>query len=273
VFASKHKTLKQQARRMIMTTLVGKVALVTGGTSGIGKATAIAFAQNGAKVVIAGRRQPEGEAVVQEILAAGGDAIFVKTDVGDEAQVKTLVEKAIATYGKLDIAFNNAGIEGEFGISTAEQTTEHYQQVFDINVKGVLLSMKHEIPAMLTNGGGSIINTASVMSTVALPGAGIYVASKHAVLGLTKSAALEYAQKGVRVNAISPGGVETEMMQRAAGTPEEELAGRTFFRDRHPVGRFATPEEIAATVVFLASPGSAFVTGANLLADGGWTVQ
>jgi NAD(P)-dependent dehydrogenase (short-subunit alcohol dehydrogenase family) len=246
-----------------MTTLIGKVAIVTGGTSGIGKATAIAFAQNGAKVAIAGRRQSEGEAVVNEIQTAGGEAMFVKTDVSDEDQVKTLVEKAIATYGQLDIAFNNA----------AEQTTEHYQQVFDINVKGVLLSMKHEIPVMLANGGGSIINMASVVSTVAMPGAGIYVASKHAVLGLTKSAALEYAQKGVRVNAISPGGVETEMMQRSAGTPEEESAGRTFFRNLHPVGRFATPEEIAATVVFLASPGAAFVTGANLMADGGWTVQ
>lgn len=256
-----------------MTTLIGKVALVTGGTSGIGKATAIAFAQAGAAVVIAGRRQPEGDAVVQEIQAAGGEALFVKTDVSDETQVQALVEKAIAYYGKLDIAFNNAGIEGDFGIATAEQTAEHYQQVFDINVKGVLLSMKHEIPAMLASGGGAIVNTASVAGSVAIPGAGVYVASKHAVLGLTRSAALEYAQQGIRVNAISPGGVETEMLQRAAGLPEAESEGRTYFKNLHPVGRFATPEEIAATVVFLASPGAAFVTGANLVADGGWTAQ
>jgi NAD(P)-dependent dehydrogenase (short-subunit alcohol dehydrogenase family) len=180
---------------LIVTTLIGKVALVTGGTSGIGKATAIAFAKNGAKVVIAGRRQLEGEAVVHEIQTNGGEAIFFKGEQRDERQVETLVDKAIATYGRLDIAFNNAGIEGE------------------------------------------------------------------------------YAQQGIRVNAISPGGVETEMLQRSTGTPEEESAGRTFFRNLHPVGRFATPEEIAATVVFLASSGAAFVTGANLLADGGWSVQ
>lgn len=145
--------------------------------------------------------------------------------------------------------------------------------MFDINVKGVLLSMKHEIPAMLSNGGGAIINMASVASTIAIPGAGIYVASKHAVLGLSRSAALEYAQQGIRVNAISPGGVETEMLQRSTGTPEEESVGRTFLRNLHPVGRFATPEEIATTVVFLASTDAAFITGANLLADGGWTAQ
>jgi len=256
-----------------MTTLTGKVALVTGGTSGIGKATAIAFAQAGAKVVVAGRRQAEGEAVVDKIRMGGGESIFVKTDVSDEAQIKTLIESAIATYGRLDLAFNNAGVEGEFGISTAEQTPEHYQQVFDINVKGVLLSMKHEIAAMLASGGGAIVNTASVASTIGLPGVGIYVASKHAVLGLTRSAALEYAQQGIRINAISPGSVETEMLQRATGDPAEASAGRTFLKNLHPIGRFATPEEIAATVVFLVSSDAAFVTGANLLADGGWTAQ
>jgi NAD(P)-dependent dehydrogenase (short-subunit alcohol dehydrogenase family) len=268
------RKIKPEKKEMTMlTTLIGKVALVTGGTSGIGKAAAIALAQAGAKVVVAGRRQPEGEAVAHEIQDSGGESIFVKTDVSDEEQVKTLVEKAIAAYGQLDIAFNNAGVEGEFGIATAEQTVENYQQVFDINVKGLLLSMKHEIPAMLANGGGAIINTASVVSTVAVPGAGIYVASKHAVLGLTRSAALEYAQQGIRVNAISPGSVETEMLQRATGMPEEDSAGRTWLKNQHPIGRFATPEEIAATVVFLASPGATFFTGANLVADGGWSAQ
>ena len=250
----------------------GQVALVAGGTSGIGKAAAIAFAQAGAKVVIAGRRQAEGEAIAHEIRDNGGEAIFVKTDISDETQIKTLIEKAIATYGQLDIAFNNAGIEGEFGISTAEQTADHYKQVFEINVAGVLLSMKHAIPAMLAHGGGAIVNTASVMSTVGMPGASVYVASKHAVLGLTRSAALEYAQQGIRINAISPGGVETEMLQRAAGTLEEDTAGRAFFRNLHPMGRFASPNEIAETVLFLASPHSAFMTGANVMADGGWSV-
>ena len=256
-----------------MTNLTGKVAIVTGGTSGIGRAASIALAQAGAKVVVAGRRQAEGEETIRQIEAIGGKGFFVATDVSQEADIQRLVEQAIATYGQLDIAFNNAGVEGEFGIPTVEQTADHYDQVFDINVKGVLLSMKYEIRAMLEKGGGAIINTASVMSTVATPGAGVYVASKHAVLGLTRSAALEYAQQGIRVNAISPGGVETEMLQRAAGLPEEESAGRAFFKNLHPVGRFATPEEIAATVVFLASSEASFVTGANLLADGGWTAQ
>lgn len=172
-----------------MTTLEGKVALVTGGTSGIGQASAIALARSGAKVVLAGRRITEGQVIAKEIQASGGEAIFIQADISDENQVKNLIEKTLANYGRLDIAFNNAGVEGEFGILTAEQTAEHYQSVFEINVKGVLLSMKHEIPAMLQNGGGSIINTASVASKVGMPGAGIYVASKHAVLGLTRSTA------------------------------------------------------------------------------------
>ncbi|MBW4507580.1 MAG: SDR family oxidoreductase [Scytonematopsis contorta HA4267-MV1] len=256
-----------------MNSMYGKVALITGATSGIGKASAIEFSKQGATVVLAGRRESEGEAVTKEIRDAGGEAMFIKTDVADEEQIKALVEKTVATYGRLDVAFNNAGVEGEFNIKTAEQTVEHYQQVFDINVKGVLLSMKHEIPAMLEHGGGAIINTASVVGSIGIAGAGVYVASKHAVLGLTKTAALEYAQQKIRVNAISPGGIETEMFQRAAGTPEEKSQGRQYFTSLHPVGRLGTPEEIANAVVFLASPGASFITGANLLADGGWTVQ
>ena len=256
-----------------MTSLQGKVALVTGATSGIGKASAIALAKAEAKVVLSGRRIEAGRAIAESIVASGGDAIFVQTDVGDETQIQNLIEQTVAKYGKLDIAFNNAGVEGEFGIVTVEQTAEHYQSVFDINVKGVLLAMKHEIPAMLANGGGAIINTASVAATVGIPSAGIYAASKHAVLGLTRSTALEYAQQGIRVNALSPGGVDTEMMQRANGTPEEASEGREFFKNLHPLGRFATPEEIAETVVFLASPAAAFMTGSNLVTDGGWTAQ
>lgn len=256
-----------------MSSISGKVVLITGATSGIGKAAAVAFAQNGAKVVLAGRRNNEGEAVVNEISSNGGEAIFVKTDVSDEEQVKHLVEKTVVTFGRLDVAFNNAGIEGNFNILTADQTVEHYQRVFDINVKGVLLSMKYEIPALLAAGGGAIINMASVAATIGIPAAAIYVASKHAVLGLTRSAALEYAQQGIRVNVISPGTVETEMVQRHVGLPEENSQARQIFTNLHPMKRIASPEEIASAVVFLASDGASFITGANLAADGGWTVQ
>lgn len=256
-----------------MSSISGKVVLITGATSGIGKAAAVAFAQNGALVVLAGRRDFEGEAVVNEISSNGGEAIFVKTDVSDEEQVKHLVEKTVVTFGRLDVAFNNAGIEGNFNILTADQTVEHYQRVFDINVKGVLLSMKYEIPALLAAGGGAIINMASVAATVGASGAAIYAASKHAVLGLTRTTALEYAQQGIRVNAISPGAVETEILQRNVGLPEENSQARQIFTNLHPMKRIASPEEIASAVVFLASDDASFITGANLAADGGWTVQ
>lgn len=256
-----------------MSSMSGKVVLITGATSGIGKAAAVAFAQNGALVVLAGRRDFEGEAVVNEIRAVGGEAIFVKTDVSDEEQVKHLVKKTVVTFGRLDVAFNNAGTEGNFNIVTADQTVEHYQRVFDINVKGVLLSMKYEIPALLAVGGGAIINMASVTATVGVSGAGVYTASKHAVLGLTRSAALEYAEQGIRVNAISPGAVETEILQRNVGLPEENSQARQIYTNLHPMKRIASPEEIASAVIFLASDGASFITGANLAADGGWTVQ
>ena len=163
-----------------------KVALVTGGTSGIGRATAIAYAREGAKVVVAGRREKEGQVVVAEITAAGGDAIFLKTDVTREADLAALVAHTVDHYGRLDVAFNNAGVEGTFGITTAEQTEENYNQVFDANVKGVLFSMKHEIPAMLRHGGGAIVNTSSIGGSIGFAGGSVYVASKHAVIGLTR---------------------------------------------------------------------------------------
>lgn len=255
-----------------MQTLENKVAIVTGATSGIGKATALAFAEAGAKVVVSGRREREGNMVVDEIRAKGGVAMFVKTDVSKEADLKAMVDKTIAEYGRLDIAFNNAGIEGDFGAFTADQTEEHYQRVFDINVKGVLLSMKHEIPHLLDNG-GAIVNTTSIAASVGLPGAATYVASKHAVLGLTRTAALEYAAQGIRINTISPGGIETPMLERFVGSKQEASENREFIQGKHPMGRLGTPEEIAAAVVFLASPQASFITGADLLADGGWTVQ
>src|SRR6266849_3218756 len=224
------------------TSLENKVALVTGGTSGIGKAAALALAKAGAKVVVAGRRENEGQAVVLTIEKSGGKALFVKTDVRREADVKALVDKTLATFGRLDIAFNNAGTEGQMGPTTDIQSSENYQSVFDINVKGVLLSMKHEAAAMLRNGGGAIVNTSSVAGQIGLAGAGVYVASKHAVRGLSKSAALEFARKGIRVNTVSPGTIQTEMIERMVGAGESEA--RKWWENQHPVGRFGTVDEV-----------------------------
>ena len=251
--------------------LQNKVALVTGGTSGIGKAAALALAKAGANVVVAGRRDNEGQAVVRAIEEAGGKALFVRTDVSREAEVKALVDKTVSTFGHLDIAFNNAGIEGQMGLTTDTQTTEHYQSVFDINVKGVLLSMKHETAAMLRNGGGSIINTSSIGGHIGLAGAGVYVASKHAVNGLSKSAALEFAKKGIRVNTVSPGTIQTDMITRIIG--EGVSDAKKWLQNQHPVGRFGAAEEVAAAVLWLASPEASFVTGTDIAVDGGYMAQ
>jgi len=251
--------------------LENKVAVVTGGTSGIGKAAALALAEAGAKVVVGGRRESEGQEVVKAIEKAGGKALFVRTDVTRETDVKALVDKAVNTFGHLDIAFNNAGIEGQMGLTTEAQTAEHYQSVFDINVKGVLLSMKHEATAMLRNGGGSIINTSSIGGHIGLAGAGVYVASKHAVNGLSKSAALEFAKKGIRVNTVSPGTIQTEMITRMLG--EGESDARKQWENQHPVGHFGKPDDVAAAVVWLASPQASFVTGTDIAVDGGYLAQ
>ena len=268
----KLKKMKLETKGMSMkTSLENKVAVVTGGTSGIGKAAAGALAKAGAKVVVAGRRENEGQAVVQAIEKAGGKALFVKTDVTREADVKALVDQTVATFGRLDIAFNNAGTEGQMGLTTDTQTAEHYQSVFDINVKGILLSMKHEAAAMLRNGGGSIVNTSSIAGHIGLAGAGVYVASKHAVNGLSKSAALEFAKKGIRVNTVSPGTIQTEMIRRMLG--EGESDAKKWWENQHPVGRFGFPEEVAAAVVWLASPEASFVTGTDIAVDGGYMAQ
>ncbi|MGE0886036.1 MAG: SDR family oxidoreductase [Blastocatellales bacterium] len=251
-----------------MSQFAGKVALVTGGNAGIGRATAIEFARQGAKVVVSGRRDKEGNEVIAEIKAAGGDAIFVKADVSKESDVQALIEKTLTTYGRLDFAFNNAGVEQSFS-SLPEQAEETFDQIMDINVKGVWLSMKHQIPAMLKNGGGAIVNNSSVAGVIGMATVPIYVASKHAVVGLTKSVALEYAKQNVRVNSVAPGAVETRMFLDFAAAPEI----RQMLESAHPMGRIGQPEEIANAVVWLCSDKASFVTGQTYAVDGGFTAQ
>jgi NAD(P)-dependent dehydrogenase (short-subunit alcohol dehydrogenase family) len=245
----------------------GKVALVTGGTSGIGKATAIEFARAGAKVVLSGRRENEGAQVVAEIKKLGGDAAFVRADVAKDGDVKKMVDFTVDKYGKLDVAFNNAGVEWKGSLDQASEA--EYRRIFDINVWGVLNSMRHEIPAMLKNGGGgAIVNTSSVAGHVGLGEVSIYIASKHAVEGLTKSVALEFARQNIRVNAVAPGVIATDMFARFAG---DELGDQ--ITSMIPVGRKGVSEEIAAAVLYLCSDDAKFTTGTSLIVDGGWIAQ
>lgn len=252
-----------------MTTFAGKVVLVTGGTSGIGKSTAIAFAQAGATVVVAGRRQAEGEETVREIQAFGGEGCFVPTDVSKAADVQTLIEKIMAQYGRLDIAFNNAGVEQE-PMPLPEQTEEIYDRIMDINVKGLWLSLKYEIPALLETGGGAIVNTSSIMGLVGGATVPIYNASKHAVEGLTKSVALEYAQSGIRVNAVSPGPIQTAMLDRFT---EAHPEAATYFKTAVPMSRIGEAEEVVNAVLWLASDAASYITGQSLAVDGGYVAQ
>ncbi len=247
----------------------GKVALVTGGCTGIGRATALAFAREGARVVIGNRNSQRGEETVRTIRDAGGEASFQRTDVSVAADVEALVNHTMTTYGRLDVAFNNAGIEGDVR-PLIEQTEDSYQAVMDTNVKGVWLSMKYEIPRMLEQGGGAIVNNSSVGGLIGFGGLGIYVASKHAVMGLTKNAALEYAAQGIRVNAVNPAVIETEMSDRVRASAEMT---KDDFAAMHPIGRIAQPEEVAETVLWLCSDRASFVTGHGLLVDGGYTAQ
>jgi len=253
-----------------MNTFANKVALVTGATSGIGRATAIAFAREGAKVVISGRREKEGRETAGIIEKAGGEATFVRPDGTDESEGAALVAKTLATYGRLDAAFNNAGVEGQIG-PIHQQTVENYHQTMNANVLGVFLSLKHEIPAMLKNGGGSIVNTSSVAGIRGFPGGAIYAASKHAVVGLTKAAALEYAARSIRINAVLPGPIETAMLDRFAAGIGADAA--KLLAAGQPIGRTGRPEEITAAVLWLCSDAASFVIGQSLVVDGGRTAQ
>ncbi|MBV8603593.1 MAG: glucose 1-dehydrogenase [Pelomonas sp.] len=243
--------------------------LVTGALAGIGRATALAFARQGANVVVAGRRPTAGAELVAELRAFGAHAEFVRADVSREEDVSALVAAAIARFGSLDIAVNNAGVEGELGPLT-EQTEANYRAVFDTNVLGVLLALKHEMLAMLAQGSGSIVNLSSIAGRVGVAGASVYAASKHAVEGLTKIAALEGALGGVRVNAIAPGPVETEMFERFVGYDAD---ARDDFLAHVPAQRSATPEEIADAIVWVASASTPYLSGESIALDGAYTAQ
>jgi NAD(P)-dependent dehydrogenase (short-subunit alcohol dehydrogenase family) len=239
-----------------------KVAIITGGSSGIGRATAVALAKEGVKITVAARRAKEGEETVHLVKEAGSDGIFVKTDVANEDDVRALVEKTVKMYDRLDYAFNNAGI-GETTTPLIEQTSNVFDQIMNVNVKGVWLCMKYEIPQMIRNGAGAIVNTSSGAGIIGIPQTPIYDASKHAVLGLTKSAALGYTKSGIRINAVAPGLVETDMIAGQSPQFREGLISM------HPIGRLAQPEEIANAVVWLLSDKASFVLGHTLLVDGG----
>ncbi|MEH2338272.1 SDR family oxidoreductase [Nostoc sp.] len=247
----------------------GKVAIVTGGSSGIGKATAIAFGKAGAKVVVAARRDSEGEETVNLIKQAGSEALFVKTDVAQVSEVEALVSKTVETYGRLDFAFNNAGILGG-NAALHEQSLEQFDQLIAVNVRGLFLCMKYEIVQMLRTGGGVIVNNSSMGGLIAFPRLGPYHASKHAVMGLTKSAALDYAKLGIRINAVNPGIIDTDMMSRVIEKMGDAETASQQFTTMVPMGRMGKPEEIASTVLFLCSEAASYITGQSLVVDGGY---
>ncbi|HEX4023493.1 MAG TPA: glucose 1-dehydrogenase [Steroidobacteraceae bacterium] len=245
------------------------VVLITGALSGIGRVTALAFARQGDQVVVSGRQEDKGNVLVAELRALKADAEFVRADVRFEAEVLNLVDRTVQRFGRLDVAVNNAGTEGASG-PLVEQSIANYDSTFTVNVLGTLLCLKYEMRVMLRQGSGSIINFSSIGGQVGIAGASVYVASKHAVEGLTKSAALEGAAAGVRVNAVAPGPVETEMLERFVGRSEEAKAN---FLATVPARRASTPEEIAETVLFLASDKARYLTGQRIAVDGGYTAQ
>src|SRR6202048_4055197 len=244
--------------------VTGPAVLITGALTGIGRATALAFAREGARIVVSGRHDDKGNALVSELQEIGAEATFIKSDVRHDDEVRALVDETVKQFGRLDVAVNNAGTEGKPGPLT-DQTPESYAATFDTNVLGTLLSMKHELRVMLPQGSGSIVNVSSTYGRAGAPGAALYVASKHAVEGLTKAAALEAAGSGIRVNVIAPGPIETGMLNRFTGTDERKaglIAGV-------PLKRVGRPEEIAQTIVFVASDKASYITGASIAVDGG----
>ena len=245
------------------------VVLITGALTGIGRATALAFARDGNQIVVSGRHEDKGQALAAELRALGTEAEFVRTDVRNEGEVRNLIDRTVERFGRLDVAVNNAGTEGELG-PIVEQSAANYESTFAVNVLGTLLSLKHEMRVMLAQGSGSIINLSSIAGQVGFAGAAIYAASKHAVQGLTKSAALEGARAGVRVNAVAPGPTETQMLDRFVGRSDEAKAR---FVATIPSGRASTTDEIAQTIVFLASDKARSLTGQSIAVDGAYTAQ
>jgi NAD(P)-dependent dehydrogenase (short-subunit alcohol dehydrogenase family) len=245
------------------------VVLITGALTGIGRNTALSFAREGARVVVSGRRDEPGNALAAELRALGTEAEYIRADVRFEEQVRHLVDETVRRFGRIDVAVNNAGTEGQLGPIT-EQSVDNYEATFGANVLGTLLSLKHEMQVMLSQGSGSIINLSSITGQVGVAGASVYVASKHAVEGLTKSAALEGAAVGVRVNAVAPGPVATEMLERFVGRSEEIKAG---FLSTIPAKRAGTPDEITETILFLASDKARYLTGQCIAVDGAYTAQ
>ena len=254
----------------------GKVVLVTGGSSGIGRASALAFAREGAKVVVNANMNIEGgEETVRLIKESGGDAIFVKADASKVAEVDTMIQKTVKAYGRLDCAFNNAGVvdvpttSAFIPTKTADYTEKEWDYVINVNLKGVWLCMKYEIIQMLKQGGGAIVNNSSFLGLLGIPGGPAYVASKHGVIGLTKSAALEYAKEGIRVNAVCPGWISTPITDRTLNDPEV----KAMIIGMEPIGRMGKPEEVAEAVVWLCSDAASFVTGHSMVVDGGLVAQ
>lgn len=245
------------------------VVLITGALTGIGRATALAFANEGARLVVSGRREEAGQALAAELRAMGNEAEFVRADVRHEADVRQLVEETVARFGRLDVAVNNAGTEGQLG-PVAEATVDNYESTFTTNVLGTLLSMKHEMRVMQGQGSGSIVNISSIAGHVGIAGASVYVGSKHAVEGMTKAVALEGAAIGVRVNAVAPGPVATDMLDRFVGRDESAKSG---FLSTIPAQRAATVDEIAQTIVFIAGDKARYLTGQVVSVDGGYTAQ
>ena len=248
-------------------TFKNKVAIVTGGSSGIGKSTALAFAKKGAKVVVVD--WIENSETMNLIKDLGGEAIFIKCDVSKTEDVKAMVEKTIATFGRLDYAYNNAGIEGKSAV-TQDCTEENWDKIIVVNLKGIWLCMKYEIPEIVKQGKGAIVNCSSVAGLVGFAGLPAYVASKHGVIGLSKTAALEYSKLGIRVNAVCPGVIQTPMIDRLTGKTKEAIEQ---FTGLEPIGRFGKPEEIANAVVWMCSDEASFVTGHAMAVDGGFVAQ